>query len=252
MMKKFIDPVPKPAKKVIIVESDLTPVTPALFRDGEELPPEVEALPFGERPMIWRDLPQFSSRHGRTIADIVYDLALLTSHAYAKKTPNRVVVPLDLEVLTKLYDMYPSSCAWKRPDIRGTFEFLYGKAIAEFDEKYESIARLAMGRRYARMLGRVDTAQYRWLAEEDGKITRRLENILAKIHAITDTGADPLEVFESIATRSWALRGVDIDADVPMPTVTSVVKPTGTRGRRMTEKAKKVVMPASYEGGAFG
>lgn len=223
-----------------------------VFQVNKELPLHIEALPITHRPMLWNDIPEFASRHKRTIADIVYDLALLTCFAYAQKTKRRTVIPMDLELLVRLYDAYPSSCTWKRPDIRETFEFLYGKIISEFDSQYENVARLAIGRRYARMLGRVDTAQYRWLTEE-GKVTRRLENIVAKIYGIADSGADPLATLEALSRNCWALRGVDIEAVVPMPTAQSVIKPAGTRGRRMTAfKKTKPSYSEVYDGGVFG
>lgn len=222
-----------------------------LYKVNKELPLHIEALPLSERPMMWNDIPEFATRHGRTIADIVYDLALLTSHAYAQKTKKRTVVPMDLEILVHLYDMYPSSCGWARPDIREAFEFLYGAKIREFSGASEDVARLAVGRRYARLLGRVGTAQYRWLAEE-GKVTRRLENIVSKIQDIALTGSDPGTVFETLSKRCWALRGVDIDKMAPMPTAESVIKPPGTRGRRISENKKnRPVLASTYEGGAF-
>lgn len=221
------------------------------YRVNKELPAQIEALPLSQRPMIWNDIPEFATRHGRTIADIVYDLALLTSHAYAQKTKKRTVVPMDLELIVHLYDAYPSSCSWNRPDIREAFEFLYGSKIREFTGANELVARLAMGRRYARLLGRVGTAQYRWLSEK-GKVTRRLENIVSKIQDIASTGDDPLLVFETLSRRCWALRGVDIDQMAPMPTAESVIKPPGTRGRRITENKKaKSVFSNAYAGGAF-
>lgn len=221
------------------------------YRVNRELPAHIEALPMGQRPMIWNDIPEFATRHGRTIADIVYDLALLTSHAYAQKTKKRTVVPMDLELMVHLYDAYPVSCNWNRPDIRKAFEFLYGEKISEFKGPSEAVARLAMGRRYARLLGRVGTAQYRWLAEK-GKVTRRLENIVSKIQDISTTNDDPLTVFEALSRRCWLLRGVDIDKMSPMPTAESVIKPPGTRGRRITENKKsKSVFSNAYAGGAF-
>lgn len=251
VLKKLLDGKPSAKTAEKTVESKAGTSVP-VYKENSELPPEIEALAIEHRPMIWRDLSEFCARHSRTIADIVYDLALLTSHAYATKTPQRTVMPFDLELLARLYDLYPSSCAWKRPDVRDTFEILYGEHINSFEKKYQAVARLALGRRYARLLGRVDTAQYRWLAD-GGQITRRLSNILAKIDAIAGTGDDPREVFERVAKHVWTLRGVNIDAEVPMPTKLSVLKPPGTRGRRMTgSKLRKEIVQPTYAGGAFG
>lgn len=249
MVQQFLSPKPEnPLEKV----SAPLPIVPAMgYKKDSELPREVEALNLSLRPMIWRDLAEFSARHGRTAADMTYDLALLTSHAYTKKTERRTVVDFDLELLTRLYEMYPSSCAWVRPDVSEMFERLYGPYLKTFSAELEPIARLALGRRYARMLGRVDTAQYRWLSD-GGQITRRLGNILSKIDEVSKHGENPLEVLESLAKLVWGLRGVDIDKEYPVPTKESVQKPPGTRGRRMTvDKIQKPLVQPSYEGGAF-
>lgn len=249
MLQQFLD-----KKEVVTVAKRATPkveVVKAIYKKDAELPREVEALDISRRPMIWRDLAEFSARHGRTAADMTYDLALLTSHAYTKKTERRTVVDFDLELLVRLYDMYPSSCSWVRPDVSEMFERLYGKHLKTFSPALEPVARLALGRRYARMLGRVDTAQYRWLSD-GGQITRRLSNILAKIDEVSKLGKDPLELLESLAKRVWELRGVDIELEYPVPTKDSVLKPPGTRGRRMTiDKVQKPLVQPTYEGGAF-
>lgn len=235
------------AKKNAAVKASKTPK----YKEKMLLEPEVEALGLDNRPMIWRDLAEFSARHGRTIADMVYDMVLLTNHAYSTKTPLRTVVPFDLEFLTRLYDLYPSSCAWKRPSIRDMFELMYAGHLKSFDADSEPVARLAVGRRYAKMLGRVDTAQYRWLSE-DGKITRRLGNILSKVEESALTGEHPLDVFERVGKRIWELRGFDIDKHFPLPTKENVLKPPGTRGRLMSvqKKVRSIHQPV-YSGGSF-
>jgi hypothetical protein len=220
------------------------------YKEKMRLSPEDEDLPFNARPMIWRDLAEFAARHSRTIADMVYDMVLLTNHAYSTKTPLRTVVPFDLEFLTRLYEMYPTSCSWVRPTIRQAFDLIYGEHIKTFSKRNEPAARLAIGRRYAKMLGRVDTAQYRWLAE-DGNITRRLSNILSKVEEAAKVGHDPREVFEGVGRQIWRLRGFDIEKRFPLPTPESVEKPPGMPGRAMSKKSSKKPVVAVYQGGAF-
>lgn len=221
-----------------------------LYKEKMRLDPEIEKLPFHQRPMIWRDLAEFAARHSRTIADMVYDMVLLTNHAYSTKTPLRTVVPFDLEFLTRLYDEYPSSCSWKRPNIQEMFDLMYRPYLKPFKNKQDGdVAQLAIGRRYARMLGRVDTAQYRWLSE-GGKTTRRLGNILSKVQEAANSGHDPREVFEGMSKNIWRLRGFDVEKHFPMPDSQSVLKPPGTRGRMISPKTRKP-KKTSYEGGAF-
>jgi hypothetical protein len=235
----------KPKKEVVQV-----PGAAVVYKDNALLPPEVERLSSEDRPLIWRDLPAFAGRHKRTTSDIVYDLSLLTSHAVALKTPSATVLPFDLELLMRIFDRHPSSCSWQRPDVRTTFEILYGPLIKKLPPDLESAARLALGRRYAKLLGRVDTAQYRWLAA-DGQITRRLSNILSKIEDVHKSGQDARLFFEYVAKRTWLLRGLDVDLELPLPTVASLTKQPGARGRAMSTKKKKINEPAVYAGGAF-
>lgn len=224
--------------------------TTVLYKAGLVLPEDVEQLSSDDRPLIWRDLPAFAAKHKRTTADIVYDLSLLTSHAVALKTPKATVVPFDLELLIRIFDRYPSSCAWSRPDVRATFEIMYGPFIKKLPPELEDSVRLALGRRYAKLLGRVDTAQYRWLAA-DGQITRRLSNILSKIEDVHKSGQDARLFFEYIAKRTWLLRGFDVDLKFPLPTPASVQKQPGTRGRLMSPKKNPPPVAPVYTGGAF-
>jgi hypothetical protein len=227
------------------------PAKKSRARESIELAPEIEIKNHKERPLIWRDLEDFRSRHNRTISDVVYDLALLTTHNYAKNAAKRTMMPVDLEILIRLYDRYPSSCAWHRVDVRETFEVLYGAMIAGFPEQLQTTAHLACARRYSVLVGRADTAQYRWLKGES-QISRRLTNLLAKVMEIKTTNVESREVFEAVAVRTWALRGIDINERVPLPTLQSVQKPPGTRGRRMpTHRVAKPAKTHVYEGGAF-
>lgn len=253
LVKKLIDPnlAVRPEAAATNDEAPPAIVKKSRARESKELSPEIEAKNQTERPLIWRDLEDFRARHNRTISDVVYDLALLTTHNYANNAAKRTIMPVDLEILIRLYDRYPSSCAWNRVDVRETFETLYGPIIAGFAEEFQSTAHLACARRYAELVGRADTAQYRWLKGES-QISRRLTNLLGKITEVQQAGGDPRKVFESIAINTWTLRGVDIDKKVPLPTLQSVQKPPGTRGRRMpTHRVAKPTKAQVYAGGAF-
>lgn len=221
-----------------------------LFKAGSLLPPEIEDLNADDRPLIWRDLPSFAHRHKRTTSDIVYDLTLLTSHVVSLRAPSAMVMPFDLELLIRMLERYPSSCSWTRPDVRSIFEIIYGPLIAKLPPEFEDAVRLALGRRYAKLLGRVDTAQYRWLTA-DGEITRRLSNILSKIEDVHKMGQDARLFFEHIAKRIWLLRGFDVELMLPLPTVASLTKKPGARGRSMSPKKKSPTEVPVYTGGAF-
>lgn len=236
---------------------DPVPGTQELYKEGEPLPSEVLALPYGQRPMIWQDVADFGLRHGRTGSDVVYDLALLSKNRYTEDVKRPDVAPIDLELLMSLYDISPSSCGWKLPSARDVFLMLYGPVINQFtpgtggwDTKDYKSAELFACRRYARLLGRGNATTYRWLQRE-GKVTRRLANVLDKIVTLCGSAPVPHLRFEELAGPVLLRRGVNIDAVAPLPTAENVRRPPGTRGRRVSDGAESRTVPAKYIGGAF-
>jgi hypothetical protein len=217
------------------------------------LPASMAGLTYFERPVIWKDLQAFGERHLRTSADLVYDLALQSKYKYIESVRKPTVVPFDLELLMRLYDTSPSSAPWLLPNVSQVFELLYAPVIRQYSpdsgrwtEVEFKTAELACGRRYARSLGRADTATYRWIKGE-GKVTRRLSNILAKIVQICQDEPSPLSRFEEIVKPLLRMRGVDLDKEVPLPTAGSVRRVTP--GRRVS--VKDATVAPKYAGGGF-
>jgi hypothetical protein len=248
-----------------------------VYKEGDELPSEVEALDISQRPLVMRDLAGFRARHKRTTADSIRDFALPTSLAYPKDVAvgsgeskesegdslegqngveggsvQNKVMPFDLEMLVRLYDLMPSPCAWQYSTISGVFEKMYGELIADFDEADQPAAQLAYRRRYAQLIGRSATGAYRWKKSE--ATTRRMEILLTKIEALGKTGKEVRLAYEALSIKTWALRGVNINKEAPAPTAFNVQKPPGTRGRRINTNLpeKPTMKEATYEGGAFG
>lgn len=252
----------KPAKAAAIIPSldkELTASTAA--EDGviladTLLPEDVAARPYSNRPIIWRDLGEFAVRHNRTGADLVYDLSLQSKYNYIQSTKQATVVPFDLELLMRLYDLSPSSAPWRLPNVREVFDLLYGPLIRQFapgpgvwTEVDYRTADLACCRRYARLLGRANTATYRWI-QGGGKVTRRLGNVLGKLIEICANSPSPHETFESFAMPILALRGLKINEEIPLPTVDNLR--TGyVSGRRVSVTGKSHQLPPEYTGGAF-
>ncbi len=217
------------------------------------LPSTMVRLTYSDRPVIWKDLEDFGARHNRTSADIVYDLAMQSKYNYIESVRKPTVVPFDLELLARLYDISPSSVSWQMPNISEVFEMLYGPVIRQYSpdsgrwtEVEFKTAELACGRRYARSLGRADTATYRWIKGE-GKVTRRLSNILTKIMQICKDEPSPLERFEAIVKPLLRMRGIDLDEVVPLPTAGTVRR--STRGRRVS--VGDATVAPKYAGGGF-
>lgn len=220
------------------------------------LPSNLATLPYADRPTIWQDLTEFAIRHNRTSADLVYDLALQSKYNYIEFVQRPTVVPFDLELLMRLYDISPSSAPWRLPNVREVFELLYGPVVRQFTpspggwtEVDYKTAELACGRRYARLLGRADTATYRWIQGE-GKVTRRLSNILGKIVETCANAPVPHERFEQISSPFLAMRGLQINEEVPLPTGENVRR-VGSSGRRVSVDSESTPLAAEYAGGAF-
>jgi len=176
------------------------------------------------------------------------------------------VLPFDIELLVRLYDRYPSSCQWECPTLQDTFSRIYGQAIEGFAPALQDRARNAYGMRFARLMGRAPTVQYRWLwssaMQDKSGSTRRVRNIIGKLHEAITHGEHPRLVLEDIAVRMWAVRGLNVDAETPAHDPISLQKryqKTSSEGeaakpRPPTQRstpASGVPCYEGYEGGAF-
>lgn len=213
-----------------------------------ELSNETLDLPISERSLVWGDLPIFSVKCNRTTSDIVYDLALLATHDQMLKKLTKVVLAFELEFLVRVYYIYPQSCDWKRPKCTELFELLYGDIIRTYPLEFQVAARMRLGIRFVKMAGRASTAQYRWIENEEGNITRRMSNLFSKIKSVKDE--DRRLFFERISRLTWKHRGVDIDLAFPMPTLESLQARVGVSGRKLSPKKSRVI-EAEYAGSAF-
>jgi hypothetical protein len=253
--------------------SEKAPKGKSVYKEGDDLPSAVEVLDISKRPMVMRDLAQFRARHNRTTADSIRDLAIPTSLAYPKdmaigsksgvegdlRDPESIeggsiqnkVMPFDLEMLVRLYDLMPSPCSWQYSTISGVFKKMYGEHVAAFDEADRPAAELAYRKRFAMLIGRSATGGYRWKKSE--ATTRRMIILLTKIEDLGRISKDIRTEYEALAIKAWALRGVSINKERPIPTALNVQKPPGTRGRKININLpeKTETKPATYEGGAF-
>lgn len=242
-----------------------------LIEEGMRLTEEVLALPWHERPMVWSDLPLFEARHGRNAHDMVYDLGMHQANHYRSRVGLHEVLPFDIELLVRLYDRAPSSCMWTCPTLQDMFFRIYGQAIEGFAPALQDRARNAYGMRFARLMGRAPTVQYRWLwdsaMQDKSGSTRRVSNIISKLYEASLAGEHPRAVLEDIAGRMWLLRGLNVDAETPAHDPISLQKRSqkGAKDKSMATSAhaspapsrSSVLSPAAkvpapaYEGGAF-
>lgn len=241
-----------------------------LIEEGMNLSDEVLALDGEQRPMVWSDLPLFEARHGRNAHDMVYDLGMHQANHYRSRVESHEVMPFDVELLTRLYERYPSSCMWQCPPLQEMFHCLYGAAIDGFAPALRERARNAYGMRFARLMGRAPTVQYRWLWEagmqDKSGSTRRVRNIIGKLHEAHQGGENPRLVLENLAVRMWVMRGLNVDIQTPAHDPISLQKKTRVADRTAPDPiihpteapagiAPRFPVPAptssAYEGGAF-
>ena len=229
-------------------------------QEGMRLPASLEALPVGERPMVWSDLPVFEAKHGRNSLDMVYDLGIHARAQYQRNIQTPLVVPFDLELLMWLYDRYPSSCAWQRPTMHAVFDLVYGQVLESFPADLRPRAQIAYGVRFSRLLGRAPTVHYRWLVDDtsQGKAgtTRRIKNIVSKLQEAATKGDSAREVLESIAVAMWHRRGLDIDAVAPAYDPITLRQRLSKsalklRAQVQTRLNRRQEVDVTYKGGAF-
>jgi hypothetical protein len=168
--------------------------------------------PTSVRPMIWKDLPVFAMRHGRSSMEMMYDLGFNTTYQYTSAANKAEVLPFDLELLIRIFEVYPSSCSWKKTTPSQAIDLIYGDLLQPYlsDPDEEGVMRMHFGQRLAAILDRSVTVLYRWLTDA-GASSRRVINILSKVEAMGDTPQARREAFEGIALPAWRLRGIDIE-----------------------------------------
>jgi len=197
--------------------------------------------------MIWKDLPRFAHKHGRASVEMMYDLGFNTTFHYTSMTGRAEVLPFDLELLLRIYDAYPSSCAWNKTAPSEAVDLIYGDLIAPYkgDLGAEAAVEMFLGQRLTAILDRSVTVLYRWLTKE-GASSRRITMILTKIKAMGSTPQERRNAFESIALPAWRLRGVDIEQtfEFNAEAIVSRHMATGVRDRILHRS------PGKYEVGA--
>lgn len=184
-----------------------------------------------DRPLGGVDIPRFQGRHGLDKDDVCYHLGI--SH-YQKKC-SKPLLDYSLELLMRLFDEDPSPAPFKRDrmSLPELFDLMYGKQLAVFaGTVYEVQAKVDLQNRFSKLLGRSKGRAYRWLDASAIKAgaARTHSDIIGVLGKLTQR-PDPGETLERIGSYIWALRGVDIDKEFPIPTRRSPPK-RGKRGRR--------------------
>lgn len=173
-----------------------------------------------KRPLTGLDIDHFRSRHGRQTVDVIYALCLQNSAAYNIEV-REPYLSYTMEMLLRLYDMYPSDPPWKTIEPRQAFEMIYGDVEAQFrGTEFENEAKLALYRRFTAGCGRSIYTAYRWIVS-GGNSKRAITKIFAKLSALDN----PRETFEMLARTMFKARGADFDDFCPMPTIENPPQP---------------------------
>lgn len=203
--------------------------------------------PISVRPLIWKDLPLFASRHGRSSMEMMYDLGFNTTYQYTSAANKSEVVPFDLELLIRILEAYPSSCSWKKTTPAQAIDLIFGDLLEPYQSspEDEAVMRMIFGHRLAAILDRSVTVLYRWLADT-GASSRRVINILSKVEAMGSTPQARREAFEGIALPAWRLRGIDIEQMFKLA-------PNFTHSRQMNSEVRQRLIvakqPAEFQPG---
>lgn len=194
-----------------------------------------------KRPLAGLDIEYFRSRHELQTVDVIYALCIQNSAAYNKvvRVPH---LTYTMEMLIRIYDLYPSHSPWKLIEPTQAFDFLYGDVVEQFrGTEFEKEARLALYRRFTAACGRSIFTAYRWV-QSGGKSKRGITKIFAKLSLLDN----PRLTLETLARSMYKSRGVDFDAVCPMPSIDNPPKPKrrGPPPRVANQvKAPKVVAP---------
>lgn len=173
-----------------------------------------------QRPLTGLDIDYFRSHHGLPTVEVINALCIQNSAAY-NKAVREPVLPYNMEMLIRLYDLHTEPAPWVFIEPTKAFEMLYGDVMEQFrGTEYEKDARLALYKRFTAGCGRSIFTAYRWI-DEEGKSKRGVTKVFAKLSKLDN----PREVFESLARTIFKSRGVDFDSFCPMPTLENPPKP---------------------------
>ena len=233
---------PAPSKESLAIRQYL-PKDKTYLKEGEVLPAKVVPLPYDARPLSWQDMDIIRSRLNRTKREMVYAMVLQSQGKYHEKISSPTVLPLGTEMLLRAYLERPGDCSWNFPSLTPArvFEMVYGKRLEEFarlvkdNEELVASARVALQKRFAKMLGRSMPSSYRWLDGSEASFNPVLRNLIIKAMDFSEPGV----FLENLSKKVWALRGQDFELMAPLPTTKRQI--FGRRPRAIENRETKQV-----------
>jgi hypothetical protein len=197
------------------------------------------SLPRSQRPLMGYDIEQWRGELRLPKFDAQHALGFRNANHY-NKICREAVLPPSIEIIVRIYLEYPHAPSWDRYTLQDLFHVMYGKELAVFEGRKDyKAARVDLGNRFTQLFGRSSSRKYNWLKLRgdvgiDTQGDRGFGGAYAdvdRILCLMKSVPDPRRVLEQIAFKVFALRGIDIDAMFPIPTLESPPKRRKT-GRR--------------------
>lgn len=211
------------------------------------------------RPLTGKDLAGFHSSYNIKKRDAIFALGIPNFVNYTKICRTTDALPIEKELLIRLYDQYPRHAAWRTVQPRQLFDMLYGDLMSKFaGTEHELPARLALYTRIMACFGRSASTAYRWFEgpdlSDDGESEgggRAKAEILMLMNLLS-TMENPREVFEALARQTLAARGIDLDTKYPLPDPSNPppVRKPGRKPNPNSKKAQRLAAVAQAAAGA--
>lgn len=166
------------------------------------------------RPLTGRDLDALGRRFRLNSSEFSSALGLQNRFQFVSLIRTAAVVPFDVEMLARLYEMSPSPAPWVSYSADQAFQTLYGPALEEFsgDEEDLAYARTLFYARFTASLDRSSSTAYRWV-EDEGKARLVIALFLRKLMSMDK----PLETLENLTRLVHKVREGDFDLRAPYP-----------------------------------
>ena len=194
-----------------------------IIKKDMELDEAMMRKDWSERPLTGRDLATLVNRIRISHSEFASAMGLQNRFAFMKLLKTAKVLPFDVEMLARLYDMSPAPAPWVSHSADQVFQTLYGGALARFkrDAEEAAYARTLFYARFTGALDRSSSTAYRWV-EEEGNARLPISLFLRKLMSMPK----PLQALEDLARLVHKNRGGDFERRAPYP------ERDGHQGRR--------------------
>ncbi|MBS0454166.1 MAG: hypothetical protein JSS14_22930 [Proteobacteria bacterium] len=213
-----------------------------IIKKDMELDEAMMRKDWSERPLTGRDLDTLCRRFRLNPSEFASALGLQNRFEFMKLLKTARVLPFDVEMLARLYEMSPSPAPWVSHSADQAFQSMYGDALAEFDsdEVENAYARTLFYARFTGALDRSSSTAYRWV-EEEGKARLVISLFLRKLMSMDE----PLQVLEDLARLVHANRGGDFEKRSPYPERGAHVSRRGRVAKvdRLLHKVRGATLP---------